>query len=104
MEASSQESVYLTYVTDAGDGSWRFFWNMSYTLSSISPKTRFRSAITQYEPAYVYRDEKTFVLEEYMLWELSSWASLFVGGRRRLWCDDAAFLLARGASRYCEGA
>ena len=31
--------------------------------------------MTQYEPAYVYRDEKTFVLEEYMLWELSSWAS-----------------------------
>ena len=80
MEASSQESVYLTYVTDAGDGSWRFFWNMSYALSSISPETRFRSAMTQYEPAYVYRDEKTFVLEEYMLWELSSWASLFVGG------------------------
>ena len=65
MEASSPKSVYLTYVTDAGD-SWRFLEHV-YALSSISPETRFRSAMTQYEPGYVYRDEKTFVLEEYAL-------------------------------------
>ena len=87
----SQESVYLTYVTDAGDGSQGFL-NMSYSLSSISPETRFRSAMTQYEPAYVYRDEKTFVLEEYMLWEL------VLGFTLRWWrylVCHAAFLPAR---------
>ena len=79
-ETSSQESLYLSYVTDAEDGSWRFYWNMSYGLSSIAPDTELRSALGGYAPQYSYRDEKTLVLEEYMLWELASWASLFVGG------------------------
>ena len=79
-ETSSQESLYLSYVTDAGDGSWRFYWNLSYGLASISPETELSSAMSDWERRYAYRDEKTLLLEEYMLWELSSWASLFVGG------------------------
>lgn len=79
-ETSSQESLYMSYVTDAADGSWRFFWNLSYGLASISPETELRSAMSSFAPAFVFGDEKVLLLEEYMLWQLSSWASLFVGG------------------------
>ena len=84
-ETSSQESLYLSYVTDAGDGSWRFYWNISYGLASISPETELRSAMSDWEERYAHRDAKTLLLEEYMLWELSSWGLSLRGWWGWIW-------------------
>lgn len=80
LEVESQESFYLTYVTDADDGSWRFFWNMSYALAEGSSSASLVSPMTAYNPGYSYRDEHRLTLEEYIQWELAPWATLFSGG------------------------